>query len=121
MIEISANLFGISENYEPVGACVRGGGGREGNDDRVVSGLRVGEGVEDEGGDGPKEGRGSTLNSFGMAGRASFRGVRDGGWDGLGRCGGLDITSSVAAGTESYHMGQGKAEGTSTLVKCVHV
>lgn len=75
MIEISTRLFGISENHVPVGARVWGGGGRAGSDDRVVSGLRVGEGVEDDGGDGCC----STLNSFGIAGRASFRGVRGGG------------------------------------------
>ena len=68
-----------------MGACVWGGGRGAGSDDRVVSGLRVGEGVQDGGGDGPKEGCGPTLNCFGIAGRASLRGVQGGGWDGLGR------------------------------------
>lgn len=75
----------IWENDVPVGACVSGGGGGGRSDDRVVSGLRVGEGVRDGGGDGATEGCGSTLNCFGMAGRASLRGVRGGEWGGLGR------------------------------------
>ena len=76
-MKISAKLFGISENYVPLDACVWvWGGGRAGGDDRVVKGLRVGEGVQEGGGDCPKEGCGSTLNCFGMAGRASLRGVR---------------------------------------------
>lgn len=81
-MKIRANLLGKfgKKNCVPVGACVWGGGGGAGSDDRVVSGLRVGEGVQDGGGDGPKEGRGPALNSFGMAGRASLRGV----WGGLG-------------------------------------
>lgn len=58
------------------------------------------------GGDGPNEACGS-LNGFGMAGRASLRGVRDGGWDGLGGGDGLGITSSTAAGTKSHHVGKG--------------
>lgn len=62
--------------------------------------------MEEDGGDGAIEGRGSTRNSFGIAGRASLRGVRGGGWDGSGRGDGLGITSSVAAATESHHIGK---------------
>ena len=35
---------------------------RAGSDDRVVSGLRVGKGVEEDGGDGPTEGCGLSSN-----------------------------------------------------------
>lgn len=61
----------------------------------------------DSGGDDPKEGCGPALNSFGIAGRASLRGVRGCRLDGLGRSDGLCITSSIAAGTGSYQTGQG--------------
>ena len=77
MIWISESLFGGSEGQVPAGACVWGGG-RAGSDDRMVSGLRVGEGVEEDGGDGAMEGCGWSLNSLGIAGRASLRGVRCG-------------------------------------------
>jgi len=106
VIQVRARVFGGSGGYVPAGARVWGGGGRAGSDDRVVSRLRVGEGGEEDGGDGPTEGCGLILNSFGMAGRASLRGVRDGGWDDLGRWGCLGITSSKAAGTESHHVGK---------------
>ena len=65
--------------------CVWGSVGRAGGSDRAVSGLGVGEGVEERGGDVAIEGCGPSLNSLGIGGRASLRGVRDGGWDGFGR------------------------------------
>ena len=68
----------------------------------MVSGLRAGEGVEEDGGDGAVERCG--LNTLGIGGRANLRGVRDGVWDGLG------ITSSVAAATESHHVGKGQTD-----------
>lgn len=49
----------------------------------MVSGLRVGEGVEERGGDVATEGCDLSLNSVGRGGRASLRGVRDGGGDDL--------------------------------------
>ena len=51
----------------------------------MISGLRVGEGVEEDGGDGATESCCWTLSSVGMTGRASLRGVRVGARDGLGR------------------------------------
>jgi hypothetical protein len=107
VVWVSASLFGGSGGLVPSEARVWGGGGRTGSDDRVVSGLRVGEGVGEGGGDGATEGCGLTLNSSGIAGRANLRGVRGGAVDGLGRGDGLGITSSTAAATESHHGGEG--------------
>ena len=79
---------------------------RTGGDDRVVSGLRVGEGVEGRGGDVATEACGLTLSSLGIGGRVGLRGVRSGGEGGLGRWDGLGITSSTAAATDSDHVGK---------------
>lgn len=67
----------------------------------MVSDLRVGEGVEEDGGEGATEACGSTLKSVGIAGRAGRRGVCGGGGFGLGN------TSSTAAATESDHRYKG--------------
>lgn len=67
---ISVGLFDVQKSYVPVGMCVWGGGGC-----------------------------GLALNSFGMAGCASLRGVWGCRWDGLGRSG---VTFSIAAGRGSY-------------------
>lgn len=112
---IRAGLFSESEDWVPVGARVWRG--RAGSDDRAVSGLRVGEGVEEDGGDGAVEIRGSRLNSPGIAERVGLRGVRGGGWDGWGWRDGLGITFSVAAATESYHVGKGQTDETGTFAK----
>ena len=84
MIWVRVGSFERLGNCAPAGAWVWGGV-RAGSDDRVVSGLRVGEGVGEGGGDGSTESCGLSLNSVGMAGRASLRGVRGGGRDCLGR------------------------------------
>ena len=105
-------------NGVPLGACVWEDGRRAGSDDRGLSGLRVGEGVGDDGGDGPTESCGPTRKFAGIAGRASLRGVRGGGRDCLERLDGLGTISSATAGTESHHISQNWITGTSTFAEC---
>lgn len=83
MIWISASLLDRLEDYAPAGTRALGGGRRAGSDDRVVSRLRVGEGVQEGGGVCGMDGCGSLLNSSGIGGRAGLRGVLGGGRDGL--------------------------------------